>query len=310
MLKNIIIAMTKSRQISLTTTVIKGIVEDGAPNSSPNLFSEWVTLVMDSSQIIHNMPSRQLYRTQHPQIALIYEGEGTYTINYDKITLKKGTLLTLPVGTIFSAKSRSGNLKMRILDFDIPTSTRPDFFIYNLGVIELGSDDYQRIQTFFMLLNQSMKKRRKREKSINCIIHALLYDISSIALETSKSVLMNHSKKELLYFKFISSLIRDQECMARTVSHYAKLLEVSADYLNIAVKETSGFTAMEWINKVTIDMSEMLLNEKKMSISEVGHKMGFVEQPSFSRFFKKETGMTPMEYRNGKEISLGEAQGE
>lgn len=113
--------------------------------------------------------------------------------------------------------------------------------------------------------------------------------------------------KELLYYEFISSLIRDQEFMARTVSHYAKQLEVSADHLNIAVRETSGFTAMEWINRVTIDLSEVLLSEKKMSISEVAHKMGFVEQPSFSRFFKKETGMTPMEYRNGKGIPLGEA---
>nr|MCR5191049.1 helix-turn-helix domain-containing protein [Bacteroidales bacterium] len=65
---------------------------------------------------------------------------------------------------------------------------------------------------------------------------------------------------------------------------------------------------MEWINKVTIDLSKIHLKEKKLSISELAHKMGFVEQNSFTRFFKKHTGQTPMEYRNGKGIPEGEAE--
>ncbi|MBO4403143.1 MAG: helix-turn-helix domain-containing protein [Bacteroidales bacterium] len=46
----------------------------------------------------------------------------------------------------------------------------------------------------------------------------------------------------------------------------------------------------------------MLLRENELTIGELAEKMGFVEQNSFSRFFKKETGMTPMEYRNSQAV--------
>jgi YesN/AraC family two-component response regulator len=75
--------------------------------------------------------------------------------------------------------------------------------------------------------------------------------------------------------------------------------------VSVFFRALRGSPAMEWINKVTIDLSKIHLKEKKLSISKLAHKMGFVEQNSFTRFFKKHTGQTPMEYRNGIGIPLG-----
>ena len=296
----IIMATTKSKQISLTPSVIKDIVSQGSENEDSPSLSEWITFVMDSSKIDKNIPIGRTFRTQHPQIALVYEGKGVFDINFNDYPLEKGALVTLPIGTLFSVKSRSDDMKMHILDFNIPFTLKSEFFIYNMGIIELGTKDYKRIQTFFLLLNESLQELGKRKKSINCIILAMLYDINSITAETSKNMLLHHSKKEILYYEFISSLIREQKTLNRTVSHYAELLGVSADYLSSAAKEVSGFSALEWINRVTIDVSKVLLQEKELTISELAEKMGFGEQTSFSRFFKKETGMTPMEYRNSQ----------
>ena len=301
-------AETISKQISLTSSVIKEIVNDGNFNDGSRTFSEWITLVMDSSQIAHNIPLKQMFRTLHTQIVMIYYGEASVNINFKDYKLKRGALLVMPMGTLFSIKARKGRLQMHILDYDIPSTMKPDFFIYSVGIIELGSKDYKRINNFFMLLNQSLQEKEKLEKSINCIVHALLYDINAITDETSRNMLINHSKKEVIYYDFISMLIREQDSLVRSVAHYAEQLNVSVDYLSGAVKETSGFSAMEWINKVTIDLSKIHLKEKKLSISELAHKMGFVKHNSFTRFFKKHTGQTPMEYRNGKGIPEGEAE--
>ena len=296
----IIMTTTKSKQVSLTPSVIKNIVSLGGENEDSPSLSEWITLVMDSSKIDKNIPIERTFRTQHPQIALMYEGEGIFDINFNDYTLEKGTLVTLPVGTLFSVKSRSDDMKMHILDFNIPFTSKSEFFIYDLGIIKLGTKDYKRIQTFFLLLSESLQEMEKRKKSIDCIVLAMLYDINSITAETSRNMLLHHSKKEILYYEFISSLIREQKTLNRTVSHYAELLGVSADYLSGAAKEVSGFSAMEWINKVTIDVSKVLLRENELTIGELAEKMGFVEQNSFSRFFKKETGMTPGEYRESQ----------
>ena len=63
--KNVFMAETISKQISLTSSVIKEIVNDGNFNDGSRTFSEWITLVMDSSQIAHNIPLKQMFRTLH-----------------------------------------------------------------------------------------------------------------------------------------------------------------------------------------------------------------------------------------------------
>ncbi|NLR79545.1 helix-turn-helix transcriptional regulator [Chitinophaga eiseniae] len=44
-------------------------------------------------------------------------------------------------------------------------------------------------------------------------------------------------------------------------------------------------------------MSKALLEETKLSISEICYQIGFDDPSSFSRLFSKTTGMGPMEFR-------------
>ena len=59
---------------------------------------------------------------------------------------------------------------------------------------------------------------------------------------------------------------------------------------------------------MTLHTAQELLAGNSDSIKNLATKLGFEEASSFSRFFKKQTGMTPMEYRNGKGIPEGEAE--
>jgi transcriptional regulator GlxA family with amidase domain len=53
----------------------------------------------------------------------------------------------------------------------------------------------------------------------------------------------------------------------------------------------------------------MLLNGSKDNLEKIAVALGFCNATQFGTFFNKHTGQTPMEYRNGKEIPLGEAEG-
>ncbi|WP_410493793.1 helix-turn-helix domain-containing protein [Chitinophaga eiseniae] len=53
----------------------------------------------------------------------------------------------------------------------------------------------------------------------------------------------------------------------------------------------------KWIQTKRIDMSKALLEETKLSISEICYQIGFDDPSSFSRLFSKTTGMGPMEFR-------------
>jgi transcriptional regulator GlxA family with amidase domain len=52
----------------------------------------------------------------------------------------------------------------------------------------------------------------------------------------------------------------------------------------------------------------MLQNGSKDNLEKIAVALGFCNATQFGTFFRKQTGMTPMEYRNGKEIPLGEAK--
>lgn len=82
-----------------------------------------------------------------------------------------------------------------------------------------------------------------------------------------------------------------------TVSEYARMLNVSANYLNKTVKAHTHRTAIDWIEIARVNLSKILLKDPQVPVSEVAARVGIDDQSYFARFFKKQTGMTPSEFR-------------
>ena len=54
---------------------------------------------------------------------------------------------------------------------------------------------------------------------------------------------------------------------------------------------------MQWLNRRLVLQAKVLLRGGTEPIGDIAFALGFDEQGSFARFFKRETGMTPTEYR-------------
>ena len=83
------------------------------------------------------------------------------------------------------------------------------------------------------------------------------------------------------------------------VSDYAPLLNISAGHLSELVKNQSGKPAIKHIHERLVMESHRLLCHTNKSLKEIAFDLGFSEASYFSRFFKRETGSTPVEYRTG-----------
>ena len=82
-----------------------------------------------------------------------------------------------------------------------------------------------------------------------------------------------------------------------TVSMLAGKLNLSPRYLSDLLKQETGKTAMDLIQIFLVSEAKNLLNEGKLSINEIAYLLGFENPPYFSRLFKKETGLSPNQFR-------------
>lgn len=83
-----------------------------------------------------------------------------------------------------------------------------------------------------------------------------------------------------------------------SVGFYADRMNITAKYLSIAVKNATNKTPSDCIQKYLIQESKVLLKNTDMSIKEIVSELNFPTATFFCRYFKRNTGLSPMKYRN------------
>ena len=81
----------------------------------------------------------------------------------------------------------------------------------------------------------------------------------------------------------------------------AELIHFNPSYLSRMFKQECGMNLSDYIEEHRIKKAKELLKRHELKIAEVGARVGYDSPHSFTRFFKKMTGMTPQEYRDGRD---------
>ncbi|OQP45003.1 AraC family transcriptional regulator [Niastella yeongjuensis] len=84
-----------------------------------------------------------------------------------------------------------------------------------------------------------------------------------------------------------------------SVNVLAAQLNLSPRYLSDLLKKETGKTAIELIHIYLINEAKNRLKTDDQSVSEIAYALGFENLPYFSRLFKKETGISPNQYKKG-----------
>ncbi len=106
----------------------------------------------------------------------------------------------------------------------------------------------------------------------------------------------------LIQTSFLPEEIPLEGTNLHSVGHYAEQLNVHPNHLNAVVKSISGQTALQLIHHHIMQQAKSYLIQTEMSVQEVAYALHFDSPNYFSRFFKKNTNVTPLTYRKNQPL--------
>ena len=83
------------------------------------------------------------------------------------------------------------------------------------------------------------------------------------------------------------------------VAFYAEKAHLTARHFSVIIKEVVGISASDYIEQYLATQAKNLLTTRPdLSVQQISYHLGYADSPSFCRFFKRLTGMTPNDFRS------------
>ena len=98
----------------------------------------------------------------------------------------------------------------------------------------------------------------------------------------------------------LRKLVEENFRKERHLDFYAEKLAMTADRLNDHVKRATGVTAGHLIRQRVLTEAKRALVFTNQPIHEIAYDLAFSDPSHFARFFRKQTGTTPHEFREGR----------
>lgn len=168
------------------------------------------------------------------------------------------------------------------------------------NVLMLSEAVRERICALFEeLLSQNARATTWRDD----MVRVLLLQIFLI-IEQSDSVDRKESAekgKNATVRNFIRLIDKNYDRL-RLPGQYAEMLNVTPNHLNALCKEYVGMQAGQLIrNRIVLEAKRLLIN-LDLTVSEIAYKLNFNDNSYFTKFFRKETGMTPEDFRKSPAV--------
>ena len=266
--------------------------------STANHISPELVLIMDSAVIPDSfIPVGQPMMTNEGRIFLVTGGTIDYNINMISFHASSGQVLVFPIGAIIELKGHSDDFRFKCFvfrDMPLPDSLR------NPVLVDAAEPQRERLEGYLQSLLLLTKEHPLNMDAVRHLQQAFIADLAVTAEQMQASRLQSQGDyRERLFTRFIELLNR-HGTTEHAIPFYASQLCLSPNRLSAVIKEYSGQTVMQWLNRRLVLQAKVLLRGGTAPIGDIAFALGFDEQGSFARFFKRETGMTPTEYRNNK----------
>lgn len=259
----------------------KNICKTSTPLISNSFFA--TRFILETDETTMKTP----YTLQENRLCLIAKGKVSINLSSTKFELHTGDIIFGFKGEAFFA-SEPNNCEYMYIDFD---GTRATELFKRFGIINSN-----RVFSGFDGLIPFWHESLSRASYENIDLSS-----ESILLYTFSRLSVNKTDRNPIVSKIMEL---SEEYFKQTdfsINSVADELGYNAKYLSHIFKEKTGATYSEYLRDLRIKYAVSLFNHGLESVKNVAALSGFSDPLYFSTVFKKCIGVTPKEYKKGRE---------
>lgn len=265
-----------------------------SPNTKelPHVDSE--LLYITQSYYDHDWPS--VLHTHHfTELFYVLNGEGHFLIEDKKIPVKADDLVIINPNVIHTEQCDTKNkleyivLGISGLQFVSKKEAHCDYSIHNFKSNK---------KEIIFILQTIIREAQKKDDNFHEICQSLL-DVLLMYLmrKTETTVSSDTSKKASRECRFIEQYIDEHFSEDISLETLSSLTYMNKYYLVHAFKNYKGVSPINYLIDKRIQEAKLLLETTNYSIAKIAQHVGFSSQSYFSQIFRKETNLSPIQYK-------------
>ena len=271
-------------------------------------FSNELAMIHGDSQVIRLIMQQQPpFVINDHRLGIITCGEGHVNFNLVGRQLFAGTLVYLGPGTIINPICFSEDFELigigLFADFPMPFATGafPSAFNGQVRDFQMPAsiEDQQTARNILETLWHLIHQTNYHRPTASTLIAALMHHYDRLFRQQADTLAATRSREQTIFDRFIQ-LVNQHCCQQHQISYYADRMCLTERYLGTVVRQTSGATTKEWIDRALITQAKVLLRHSDKTVLKISEDLNFPNPAFFCKYFKRLTAMTPLEYR-GKE---------
>ena len=247
----------------------------------------------------------------HPHIhdffqMMILRGRGAVMHDFRDYSVSGETLLFLAPGQVHTIRPRRGfgativSFTQEFFDHTAPPPSallelRFFFPSESSPLLPIPPKSNQRIAEAFDEMRREFDAAEPKAADVlRAWLHILFARVARLHARLRPSETLNAQPRLVREFHLAVERAFRQ---GRTLSGYARELGITANHLNDVLRTATGRSAGSLIRQRRLLDAKRLLSHSNLDVAEVGYQVGFKDPSYFGRFFRREVGQTPAEFR-------------
>jgi AraC family transcriptional regulator, transcriptional activator of pobA len=246
------------------------------------------------------------HRHSFYHLVLFTKGKGSHTIDFEKFPVQPYQIYFMIPGQVHSWHFENG-VEGYIVHFNEELFTsflqnghyleRFPFFRGNSAdsVCLLPTASHHQVTALFEAMLEEVKEGK--EQNLDMIRLKLLELFIAVERSCHYKNVRHIPQQKMQLLKSFQHLIDKHFRTIRLPREYAELLYVTPNHLNALCQDLLGKTAGDLIRDRVLLEAKRLLTNADLTVTEIAYDLNFQDNSYFNRFFKKNIGVTPDDFR-------------